>query len=61
MLRGAGLSTTASRINIFSYWMLGMPFGALVTVKIQEVEGLWLGAAFALFFTATLLLYKVDT
>ena len=59
ILRGGGLPTTASRINLFSYWLIGVPVGALVTLKIQKIEGLWTGLSLALFSASSLMLLRV--
>jgi Na+-driven multidrug efflux pump len=49
----------ASRINLFSYWIIGLPFGALITFKIQRVEGLFAGLALAVAFAASLMLLRI--
>lgn len=56
ILKGGGLPTTASRINLFSYWLVGLPVGALATLKIQKIEGLWVGLSLAVFFASSLML-----
>lgn len=59
ILKGGGLPTTASRINLFSYWLVGLPVGALVTLKIQKIEGLWVGLSLAVFFASSLMLLRI--
>lgn len=58
-LRGAGLPTTASRVNLFSYWVVGLPVGAYATYKLQEIEGLWTGLALAMVFAASLMSFRL--
>lgn len=60
-LKGAGLPTTASRINLFSYWMAGLPFGVLATIKMQKIEALWIGMSLAVGLAAISMLVKLWT
>ena len=58
---GSGLPGTAARINLVSYWLIGLPIGALMSYKTQEVAALWGGLAIACFFSSTLMAYKIWT
>lgn len=59
ILKGGGLPTTASRINLFSYWLVGLPVGAFATVKMQRIEGLWVGLSLAVCLAASLMLLRI--
>lgn len=61
ILKGGGLPDTASRINLFSYWVIGLPIGALVTLNIKQIEGLWTGLSIAVFFASLLMLLRIWT
>lgn len=59
VLKGGGLPTTASRINLFSYWLVGLPIGAFATFKMQRIEGLWIGLSLAICLAASLMLLRI--
>ena len=35
--------------------MIGLPIGAVLTVKLQKLEGLWMGLSIAIFLSALLM------
>lgn len=64
VVRGAGLQPSAARLNLLSYYVLGLPLGALLAFGFKlGLVGLWVGLAFATNFqTAALgvLLSRLD-
>lgn len=40
VLRGAGLPEAAARINLFCYWIFGLPLGAFATWRLRSIAGL---------------------
>jgi len=57
VLRGTGDTRTPMIANLVGYWLLGLPFGALLCFRYGAgVVGLWLGLCAGLVFVATTLL-----
>ena len=56
-LRGLGNTQTAMFVNLAGHWALGLPIAYLLCFQYgYGVQGLWMGLAFGLMFTGTILL-----
>ena len=56
-LRGAGNTRTPMLANLFGYWIIGLPLGALLCFRLNlGATGMWIGLCIALIIVGTLLL-----
>lgn len=55
ILRGIGQPGLAANINLFSYWVLGLPIGAYITWRTLDVAALWAGLTIAVASAAILM------
>lgn len=63
VLRGCGMPGMAAKVNLVSYWVLGLPLGVLITYKTLDVAGLWSGLALAVTISAsamTVIILRTD-
>lgn len=60
ILRGLGEVKLPFFIMLFSYWIIGIPFGSYLTFKLNwGLEGLWVGLAISLFIVSVLLFLTI--
>ncbi len=60
VLRGAGDTKAAAVINLVGYWVIGLPFGILLTYRLDAgPAGLWWGLTIALALVALLLVLRI--
>ena len=55
ILRGIGRPGLAANINLVSYWILGLPIGAVLTWRTLDVAALWGGLTIAVSSAAILM------
>jgi MATE family multidrug resistance protein len=56
-LRGAGNTRTPMLANLFGYWIIGLPLGALLCFRLKlGASGVWIGLCIALVIVGTVLL-----
>jgi len=61
VLRGAGLPTAAARINLLTYWLIGLPVGALATWELKSLAGLYTGLACAIILATIWMSYMITS